>query len=417
VTNVTIVGDLFRVDGSGEIRGFFIGFYIANKPQDEYAPSELSLERVIISNCFDQHNGGAIYMYGDHSVLHMTECVLHGNTAGFTGGAMGLRYGASAYLTGCSFYDNLSFGDGDDIYLTYAGVFETLDCTGRPELASATTSSSYLDCGIYLGSCNRTYFSYVCNSPAPTLVPTSPTLAPTAPSPVPTEFEPTQVPTYAPTFGGPKVNITYCPKSPLPRPTLYNCEMKRPIFNVHNSREIGVFPTLLEGRDYFYAHPMKIFRTLDVYSQTGKDIKSAFVRFVDSNADGVADYTPGDYLYFFDTDNIKGIYSKGSGLLKIKGRDTPQGYQDALREISYRASEFEFLKLVSAGDQIQRNLSIVINDVQGYSSEILFRELEVIGSRRMYSENAVGRLICISRVCGGLGEYLKEGAPIPERPE
>jgi hypothetical protein len=193
--------------------------------------------------------------------------------------------------------------------------------------------------------------------------------------------------------------------------------MKRPIFNVHNSREIGVFPTLLEGRDYFYAHPMKIFRTLDVYSQTGKDIKSAYIRFEDSDDDGVADYTAGDYLYFYDTDTIKGIYSKGSGFLKIKGRDTPQGYQDALRDVAYRASEFEFLKLVSAGNQIQRNLSIVINDVQGYSSETVYRELEVIGSRRMYSENAVGRLVCTSKVCGGLGVYLREGAPVPVRPK
>ena len=32
------------------------------------------------------------------------------------------------------------------------------------------------------------------------------------------------------------------------------------------SREIGVFPTLLEGRDYFYAHPLKIFRTIEVGS-------------------------------------------------------------------------------------------------------------------------------------------------------
>ena len=69
-------------------------------------------------------------------------------------------------------------------------------------------------------------------------------------------------------------------------------------------------------------------------------------QFEDANGDGIADYTSGDYLYFYDTADIKGIYSKGSGLLKIKGRDTPQAYQDALREIGYRASEFEFLKLV-----------------------------------------------------------------------
>ena len=65
-------------------------------------------------------------------------------------------------------------------------------------------------------------------------MPTSPTAVPTQPSPVPTFNHPTPVPTYAPTYAGPLLNISFCPKFPLPRPTLYNCEMRRPIFNVHN---------------------------------------------------------------------------------------------------------------------------------------------------------------------------------------
>jgi hypothetical protein len=153
-----------------------------------------------------------------------------------------------------------------------------------------------------------------------------------------------------------------------------HCEAKKPNFNVHPSREIGVFPTLEEGRDYFYAHPMRLFRTIEVHSKTMKDIKSAFVKFEDASGDGIHDYTVagtsetrtpalssdargstndpphlipgpafgscwfflpqvGDWLYFYDTPTIKGIYSQGSGLLKIKGRDTPQAYQDAIREI------------------------------------------------------------------------------------
>ena len=164
-------------------------------------------------------------------------------------------------------------------------------------------------------------------------MPSIPTPYPTQPSPVPTFEYPTPVPTYAPTYGGPLLNISFCPKFPLPAPLYMHCESKKPNFNVHPSREIGVFPTLEEGRDFFYAHPMRLFKTIEVHSKTMKDIKSAFVKFEDSNGDGIHDYTVGDWLYFYDTETIKGIYSVGSGLLKIKGRDTPQAYQDAIREI------------------------------------------------------------------------------------
>jgi hypothetical protein len=41
-----------------------------------------------------------------------------------------------------------------------------------------------------------------------------------------------------------------------------NCDYRLPNFSVHNSRNIGVFPTLKEGRDYFYSHPLRLFRTL-----------------------------------------------------------------------------------------------------------------------------------------------------------
>jgi hypothetical protein len=78
-----------------------------------------------------------------------------------------------------------------------------------------------------------------------------------------------------------------------------------------------------------------------------------------------------------------------------------------LRTAGVEASEFDFLKLVSAGDQIPRNISLYVYDVQGYVSETIFRELEVIGSRRMYSDNAVGRLVCTSKVCGGTGTYIR----------
>ena len=100
-----------------------------------------------------------------------------------------------------------------------------------------------------------------------------------------------------------------------------------------------------------------------------------------------------------------GVNSRGGGGLP---RSLPCPVGPCRRQVGYRASEFVFLKLVSAGDQIPRNVSIVVNDVQGYSSETIFREFEVIGSRRMYSENAVGRIVCTSSLCGGLGTYLKE---------
>jgi hypothetical protein len=49
-------------------------------------------------------------------------------------------------------------------------------------------------------------------------------------------------------------------------------------FNVHNSREVGDFPTLQEGRDYYYSRPLKLFQALELFSVSGKDIKSATVR-------------------------------------------------------------------------------------------------------------------------------------------
>jgi len=219
--------------------------------------------------------------------------------------------------------------------------------------------------------------------------------------------EPTPEPTPQPTYAGPMINISFCPKSPLPRPdTLTDqghetCEERKPNFNVHVHDS---------SRDGFDAHPLRIFKTIEVDSQTGKDVKAAYVRFEDATGDGVADYNSGDYLYFYDTDNIKGSYSKGAGTLRIKGLDSPKAYQEVLREIGYRASaEFNFLKLLSAGDQIPRNVSIQIMDVQGHQSETIYREWEVLGSRRMYTDNAVGRITCTSKICGGIGNYVRLG--------
>jgi hypothetical protein len=42
----------------------------------------------------------------------------------------------------------------------------------------------------------------------------------------------------------------------------FNCDYRLPNFSVHNSRNIGVFPTLKEGRDFFYSHPLRLFRSL-----------------------------------------------------------------------------------------------------------------------------------------------------------
>jgi hypothetical protein len=108
-----------------------------------------------------------------------------------------------------------------------------------------------------------------------------------------------------------------------------------------------------------------------VYTESGKDIKSAWVRFEDATGDGefhrfpcqspisspillekyqgIADYTKGDYLYFYDTSTLKGVYSVGSGLLRIKGRDSPQAYQDALREIGYRGEWLHLLAVRGLG--------------------------------------------------------------------
>jgi len=430
VSGLTINGNLFRVDGQTKVRCFFIGFFVPNKPIDTYARTQVHLNEVLITNGWDQHNGGGLYVWGA-TRLTLTDCVIDKGYAGYTGGCLFAAYSAHIALVGSTFVEcfanntegghmDRKFGltgaldssssvqpEGSDVYLVDVGSFSTVGCTGLP----GDASSRYLECGTNAAvGCSNTYSSYICASPAPTVLPSQPTVLPTQPSHAPTFEYPTPLPSPSPTYGGPLLNISICPKFPLPRPTLWHCEMRKPIFNVHNSREVGVFPTLLEGRDYFYAHPLRIFRTIEIHSQTGKDIKSAWVRFEDATGDGIADYTPGDYLYFYDTAEIKGVYSKGSGLLKIKGRDTPQAYQDALREIGYRASEFDFLKLVSAGDQIPRNISVYVYDVQGYISETIYRELEVVGSRRMYSENAIGRIVCTSKLCGGTGSYLKEGA-------
>mmetsp|Transcript_17099 Transcript_17099/g.20126 ORF Transcript_17099/g.20126 Transcript_17099/m.20126 type:complete len:713 (-) Transcript_17099:65-2203(-) len=406
VTGITILGNLFKIDGRSGVRCLYIGDYEeSNKQVNKHANTEVRIELLVITNGFDSYNGGGMYVYGTKTVVTMYECVIVDNSAGFTGGGIYTQSGASLAITGTTFTSNNAGNEGNDVYLGNDVVFSTTGCDGDGD-----ASSTYLDCGTdSVVECTSTYYSYICASQAPTVLPSQPTLNPTQPSLVPTFYEPTPLPTSEPTFAGPHLNMTFCPVWPLPRPDMYNCEMRKPNFNVHNSREVGVFPTLTEGRDYFYAHPLRIFRTLEVVSESGKDIKSAFISFQDSTGDGVADYTSGDYLYFYDTDNIKGTYSKGAGTLRIKGRDTPAAYEDAIREVGYRASEFEFLNLVSAGNQIPRNVSIVVNDVQGYSSEILYREFEVIGSKRMYSENAVGRIVCTSQLCGGLGTYVFTG--------
>mmetsp|Transcript_31411 Transcript_31411/g.70604 ORF Transcript_31411/g.70604 Transcript_31411/m.70604 type:complete len:516 (+) Transcript_31411:226-1773(+) len=422
-TGVFIRGNLFKLDGQATLRAFYLGHrlpaYHVGTGREEphtFLPTVVYMEDLVITNCKDAYDGGALFVYGNTN-LTMVTCVIKNSYAGNTGGAFAVQYFAFVDLIGCSLSGNVAAGEGDDVYLTDASRFSTSPCPG------GDASSSYLDCGIstddvsiYGGTgCQNTYESFVCSSFAPTMVPTQPTNLPTQPSHAPTFEYPTQVPTPSPTYAGPLLNISICPKFPLPRPdTLTDqghetCEVRKPNFNVHNSREIGVFPTFLEGRDYFYAHPLRLFKTIEVHSQTGKDIKAAYVRFEDATGDGVADYNSGDFLYFYDTENIKGIYSKGAGTLRIKGRDSPSAYQEVLREIGYRASEFNFLKLLSAGDQIPRNVSIQVMDVQGYQSETIIREFEVLGSARMYTENAIGRIVCISNPCGGTGTYVRQG--------
>jgi len=103
------------------------------------------MRELVITNGYDQWNGGAIYMYGGAAKLTLFECVIHDNYAGFTGGAIGLRYGPSAFLTGCTFYDNLSGGEGDDVYFTHTmfdapGNFSTKPCTRLDGTAPAALS-------------------------------------------------------------------------------------------------------------------------------------------------------------------------------------------------------------------------------------------------------------------------------------
>ena len=70
----------------GEIRCFFIGDYEANRNASSYLPTSLTLRDLYIQNGYDQHNGGAFYLYGERQVVHLFECVIHNNYAGFTGG-------------------------------------------------------------------------------------------------------------------------------------------------------------------------------------------------------------------------------------------------------------------------------------------------------------------------------------------
>jgi hypothetical protein len=291
VSGVTINGNLFRVDGQKKVRVFFIGFYVPNKAIDTYPRTQVHLNELYIMNGWDQHNGGGLYVWGATRVT-MKDCVIENGYAGFTGGCLFAAYSAHVALVGTTFTDcvanntegghmdrdyitgKLTGGGvqpaGSDVYLLHVASFTTSGCTGLPGDASST----FLHCGMSQGddpssddddrSCMNTYYSFICASPAPTMLPSQPTVLPTQPSHAPTFEYPTPVPSPSPTYGGPLLNISICPKFPLPRPTLWHCEMRRPTFNVHNSREIGVFPTLLEGRDYFYAHPLRLFRTIEV---------------------------------------------------------------------------------------------------------------------------------------------------------
>ena len=127
--------------------------------------------------------------------------------------------------------------------------------------------------------------------------------------------------------------------------------------------------------------------------------------FEDADGDGVRDFSFGDYLYFYDTDALQGSYFAGTGTLKIKGKADLFAYEEALRVVGYRGYDSFMRGLTSGGDQIMRNVSITVFDGNGLESDKLYREFRVIGSKRMYTENTAGRLVCISEVCGRAGIY------------
>ena len=110
-------------------------------------------------------------------------------------------------------------------------------------------------------------------------------------------------------------------------------------------------------------------------------------------------------LYFYDTDDIVGDYYAGTGTLKLKGKASLYDYEESFRRIGYRGYDSFMRGLTSGGNQILRNVSITVFDGNGEESDKLYREFEVVGAKRMYTENAVGKLVCISEVCGRAGIY------------
>jgi hypothetical protein len=102
----------------------------------------------------------------------------------------------------------------------------------------------------------------------------------------------------------------------------------------------------------------------------------------------------------------QGAYAPSQGQVHITGRDTLRAYEAALRQVAYRADEFYFLSyLAAAGNPLPRNVSVVVTDISGQQSAIIYRGFTVLGSQRMYSDSAAGRLVCTSKTCGGLGIY------------
>ena len=58
---------------------------------------------------------------------------------------------------------------------------------------------------------------------------------------------------------------------------------------------------------------------------------SAVVQFEDADGDGLADFSAGDYLYFYDTSLLQGSYFSGSGRLRVKGRAPFYEYEESLQ--------------------------------------------------------------------------------------
>ena len=93
------------------------------------------------------------------------------------------------------------------------------------------------------------------------------------------------------------------------------------------------------------------------------------VQFEDADGDGLADFSAGDYLYFYDTSLLQGSYFSGSGRLRVKGRAPFYEYEESLRVIGYRGYDSFMRGLTSGGNQLMRNISITVFDGNGLESD------------------------------------------------